>query len=111
MEASVPARFAAATTSSVAIDWSDHEAISCPPPIKGGDCADPEASWGRRKSHQPGQKEELFFGYELEAATMVKEEGGPGVPELVRRILITSRHIDPAGRLRRFPSTDAGAQR
>lgn len=96
VEASVPVRFAAATTS-VAVDWSDHETFSNPPPIKGGACADPEASWGRRKSSQPGQKDELFFGYELSAATMVNEEGRPAVPELVRRILITSCHIDPPG--------------
>lgn len=94
LEASIPARFAAASAS-LAVDWSDHETFSCPPPVKGGDCADAEASWGRRKSSQPGQKDELFFGYELQAATMVNEEGDVRVPELVRRILLTSCHVDP----------------
>jgi hypothetical protein len=94
IEASVP-RWAAAATSALAIDWSDHETFSVPPLKKGGHCADPEASWGRRKSSQPGCKDELFFGYELSAATMVKEENGPAVPELVRRILVTSCHVDP----------------
>jgi hypothetical protein len=94
LEASVPPCWAEAT-SSLAVDWSDHESFSAPPLKGGGDCADPEASWGRRKSAQPGQKDELFFGYELQAATMVKEERGPAVPELVRRILVTNCHVDP----------------
>jgi hypothetical protein len=94
LEASVP-RSVADATKSLAIDWSDHESFSAPPPKKGGHCADPEASWGRRKSDQPGAKDELFFGYELSAATMVNEEGGPAVPELVRRLLLTSCHVDP----------------
>jgi hypothetical protein len=94
IEASIPDRFAQASAS-LAIDWSDQETFSSPPPKKGGSCADPEASWGRRKSCQPGQKDELFFGYELQAATMVGDEGTPAVPELVRRILITACHVDP----------------
>jgi hypothetical protein len=96
MEASVPERFAA-MTSALAVDWSDHESFSAPPPHKGGTCADDEASWGRRKCDQPGHKDELFFGYEIQAATMVAEEGGPPAPELVRRILMTSCHVDPPG--------------
>jgi hypothetical protein len=94
LEASVP-EWVAQATASLAIDWSDHETFSCPPPQKGGTCADPEATWGRRKSNQPGQKDEKFFGYELQAATMVGEESGPCVPELVRRILLTNCHVDP----------------
>lgn len=94
MEASVPSDVTARTRD-LAVDWSDHETFSCPPSHPGGDCADPEASWGRRKCDQPGRKDELFFGYELQAATMVNEEGGSPVPELVRRILITSCAIDP----------------
>jgi hypothetical protein len=94
LEASVPT-WVSGTSRAQAVDWSDHETFSLPPPTKGGPCADPEASWGRRKSSQPGQNDELFFGYELQAATMVKEEDGPAVPELVRRILITNCHVDP----------------
>jgi hypothetical protein len=94
LEASVP-RWVSDATSALAVDWSDHESFSLPPPKKGGECADPQASWGRRKSSQPGHKDELFFGYELSAATMVKEENGPAVPELVRRILLTACHVDP----------------
>jgi hypothetical protein len=94
LEASVP-RWVSEATKALAVDWSDHETFSLPPPHKGGPCADPEASWGRRKSNQPGQRDEKFFGYELQAATMVGEEGGPAVPELVRRILLTNCHIDP----------------
>jgi hypothetical protein len=96
VEASVPARFAAMSRA-LAVDGSDHESFSAPPPTKGGACADTEASWGRRKCDQPGRKDELFFGYEIQAATMVKEEAGAPVPELVRRILLTSCHVDPPG--------------
>jgi hypothetical protein len=94
LEASIPSTVRDATRAQ-AVDWSDQATFSTPPPTKGGPCADPEASWGRRKSSQPGQRDEKFFGYELQAATMVKEEGGPAVPELVRRILITNCHVDP----------------
>jgi hypothetical protein len=93
LEASVPVEVKE-LSASLAVDWSDHESFSCPAP-KDGHCADDEASWGRRKSHQPGMSDELFFGYELQAATMVREERGPAVPELVRRMLLTSCHLDP----------------
>ena len=43
-------------------------------PKKGGDCADPEASWGHRRGKGPGQKDELFFGCYFSLATMVKDE-------------------------------------
>jgi hypothetical protein len=79
---------------SYAVDWTDLETWSRPPP-KNGDCADPEASWGHRRSHGPGERDELFFGYYLQAATLVKEEAGPEVPELVRRIQLGSCHVDP----------------
>jgi len=94
MEASIPEEVSAATAS-LAVDWSDLEAFSNPPAERDGPCADPEASWGRRKCDAPGRKDELFFGYELQAATMVNEEGDAAVPELVRRITITSCHVDP----------------
>ena len=58
-------------------------------------CADPEASWGHRRGNHPGQKDEAFYGYYLQAATTVKDEHGPEVPELVRRMQLTSCHIDP----------------
>jgi hypothetical protein len=95
LEASIPAAHKNATRA-LAVDWSDLETFSCPPPAKGGDCADPEASWGHRHGDSPGQKDELFYGYYLSAATMVKEENGPPVPELARRMTQTSCHLDPA---------------
>lgn len=94
IEASIPEAYKAITTS-YAVDWSDQEAFSCPPKEPGGPCADPEASWGRRKSGAPGVKDELFFGYEIQAATLVKEEGGEAVPELARRITLTTCSVDP----------------
>jgi hypothetical protein len=95
MEASVPTEFKDQSRS-LAVDWSDHESFSTPPPKKGGACADPEAS-RRRKCDHPGRKDELFFGYEIQAATMVRDEHGPVVPELVRRILLSSCHVAPPG--------------
>ena len=58
-------------------------------------CADPEASWGHRNSNLPGPKGEMFFGYYLSAATMTRDEDGPPVPELTRRITLSSCHADP----------------
>jgi hypothetical protein len=80
-------------TSSLAIDWSDLESYSRPSSKDEPDCADKEASWGHRSG--AGQKDELFFGYFLSVATMVKEEDGDKVPELARRISVTTCATDP----------------
>jgi hypothetical protein len=37
----------------------------------------------------------MFFGYYLPAATMVREETGPEVPGLTRRMTLSSCHTDP----------------
>jgi hypothetical protein len=95
LEASIPAGHKN-TTRSLAVDWSDLETFSCPPPVRGGDCADPEASWGHRRGDSPGQKDELFYGYYVSAGTMVTEENGPAVPELARRMTLTTCHPGPA---------------
>jgi hypothetical protein len=116
-------------SSSYAVDWTDLETWSCPPPKPRADrpdptpadpeqptpddsdsdsdsdseddgcCADPEASWGHRRGNHPGQKDELFYGYYLQAVTAVNDEHGPHVPELARRMLLTSCHIDPPAAL------------
>jgi hypothetical protein len=70
LEASIPDEYKD-TTRALAVDWTDLETFSCPPPAKGGDCADPEASWGHRRGDNPGQQDELFYGYYASAATMV----------------------------------------
>ena len=72
------------------------ETFSRPPPHGTSDCADPEASWGHRSGGGPGQDSELFFGYYASAATMMREEHGPPVPELARRMTVCSCHPDPA---------------
>ena len=82
-------------SSSYAVDWTDLETFSCPPPKGGGDCADPEATWGHRRGNSPGERDETFFGYYLQVVTAVKEERGPAVAELVRRIQIGSCDVDP----------------
>jgi hypothetical protein len=122
------------SASSYAVDWTDHETWSLPPPKKPAptadssapatanpvrdttpedhdasltandttdqlpptpSCADPEASWGHRRGDAPGQHDELFFGYYLQAATIVNDEHGPPVPELARRMHLSSCDHDP----------------
>ena len=94
LEASIPDRFKAAS-SSLAVDWSDLETFSRPPPAKGGPCADPGASWGHRKDNLAGSQDELFFGYYLSAAITMPDETGPPVPELARRATLSSCRHDP----------------
>jgi len=94
LEASVAER-AGPLSSSVAVDWTDVESFACPPVPEVRPSADAEASWGHRRGTGPGQKDQLFFGYYLSAATMVNDEAGPAVPELVRRATLSSCHVDP----------------
>jgi hypothetical protein len=95
LEASVPDQFKDASTS-LAVDWTDVETFSRPPSRGTSDCADPEASWGHRSGGGPGQDSELFFGYYCPAGTMMREEHGPAVPELARRMTACSCRHDPA---------------
>jgi hypothetical protein len=94
LEASVPEQFKDASTS-LAVDWTDLESFSRPPPARGGDCADPEASWGHRKNNLLRSEDELFYGYYASAAIMMPEENGPPVPELARRATVSSCRHDP----------------
>jgi hypothetical protein len=94
LEASVPREFRDAS-SSLAVDWTDLESFSRPPPRGTSDCADPEASWGHRKSNLRHDDDELFFGYYLSAAVMTADEQGPAVPELARRMTLSSCRNDP----------------
>jgi hypothetical protein len=94
-EASIPPEHKN-TTRALAIDWSDLETFSRPPPRGTTGCADPEASWGHRNTNLPGPKGEMFFGYYIGAATMSREETGPPVPEFARRITLASCRHDPA---------------
>jgi hypothetical protein len=108
LEASVPQEFTGASTS-LAVDWTDLESFSRPPPARGGPCADPEASWGHRKDNLAGGEDELFYGWYLSAAIMVPDEHGPPVPELARRATVSSCRHDPvpafAGALTSMPAT------
>jgi hypothetical protein len=94
LESSVPQQFTDASTS-LAVDWTDMESFSRPPPAKGGPCADPEASWGHRKNNLLRSENELFFGYYLSAGIMMPDEGGPAVPEFARRATASSCRHDP----------------
>jgi hypothetical protein len=108
LEASVPDQHKNASTS-LAVDWTDLESFSRPPPAKGGPCADPEASWGHRKNNLLRSEDELFYGYYLSAGIMTREENGPAVPELARRATLSSCRHDPvralAPVLTRMPAT------
>jgi hypothetical protein len=98
LEASIPADYKAGSTA-LAVDWTDLETFSRPPPARGGECADPEACWGHRRNNLPGIRAELFFGYYLQAAITMPEETGPPVPELARRATLTSCDHDPVPEL------------
>jgi hypothetical protein len=106
---------------SYAVDWTDQETWSRPPAKKPAsaddpapaanahglardhdgaqpprsDRADPDAAWGRRRGEHPGQADESFYGYYLQAITIVKDEHGPQAPELVRRMHLASCAHDP----------------
>jgi len=94
LEASIPDQFKDASTS-LAVDWTDLESFSRPPPHGTSDCADPEASWGHRKNNLLRSQDELFHGYYLSAGVMMPEENGPAVPEPARRATISSARHDP----------------
>ena len=94
LEASVPGKFKDASAS-LAVDWTDLESFSRPPPARGGNCADPGASWGHRKNNLLRSEDELFFGYYFSAAVMMPAENGPAIPELARRMTLSSCRHDP----------------
>ena len=95
LEASIPDQFTGASTS-LAVDWTDLDSFSRPPPARGGPCADPEAWWGHRKNNLLRSEDELFYGYYLSAGIMMPEENGPAVPEFARRATVSSCRHDPA---------------
>jgi hypothetical protein len=94
LEAAVPGQLKNASTS-LAVDWTDLESFSRPPPPGTSDCADPEASWGHRKNNLLRTQDELFYGYYLSGGIMVPDENGPAVPELARRATASSCRHDP----------------
>jgi len=99
LEASIPGRVKAASTS-LAADWTDVEAWARPVTHNAaGTGADPEAAWGHRNVNLKIARGEMFYGYYYSAVTMVNDENGPAVPELTRRITITSCAADPAAAL------------
>ena len=82
-------------SSDLAVDWTDLETFSRPPPARGGDCADPEASWGHRKNNLLRSEDELFYGYYLSAGIMMRDENGPAIPGFARRAALSSCRHDP----------------
>ncbi len=99
LEASIPDWVKAASTS-LAADWTDVEAWARPVAHDAaGTGADPEAGWGHRNVNLKIARGEMFYGYYYSAATMVKDDNGHAVPELTRRITVTSTARDPAAAL------------
>jgi hypothetical protein len=94
LEASIPQEFRHASRS-LAVDWTDLESFSRPPPARGGPCADPEAWWGHRKNNLLRSEDELFYGYYFSAGITMPDEGGPAVPEFARRATASSCRHDP----------------
>ena len=88
-------RNSSGTPASVAVDWTDLETFSRPPPRGTSDCADPEASWGHRRNNLRHDEDELFYGYYLSDAVTVPDEQGPPVAELARRMTVSSCRHDP----------------
>lgn len=96
VEASVPEGYKKAS-SSLAVDWTDYETWSRPRAKDDPQPAnDPTASWGHCKRNAPGAVDHLFFGFYPQVATMVVDERGPAVPELVRQIAFAPPRTDPA---------------
>ena len=90
---SIPAQLTG-TSTSLAVDWTDLDSFSRPPPRGTSDCADPEASWGGRDNLLRSQ-DELYWGWYLSAGIMVPEENGPAVPEFARRATVSSCRHNP----------------
>lgn len=96
VEASIPEAYRSAS-SGLALDWTDHETWARPRDKDDPAPAnDPDASWGHAKRNAPGAKDCLFLGYYAQVATMVGDEGGALVPELIRRIAVAAPRRDPA---------------
>jgi hypothetical protein len=99
IDASVPEAYKNASRS-LAIDWTDHETWSRPRAKDDPEPAnDPDASWGHAKRNAPGAVDHLFFGYYAQAATMVKDERGEDIPELVRAVVFLAPRKDPAANM------------
>jgi len=96
IEASIASEFKSAS-SSVAVDWSDHESFSRPPIANASTCADTEASWGHRNAGLA--KTDLFFGYYFQTVSMVRDETTQAIPELIRRLAVSTCSLDPPSQL------------
>ena len=55
----------------------------------------PEASWGHRRNNLLHDEDGVFFGYYLSDAVTVADEQGLPVPELARRMTVSSCRRDP----------------
>ena len=95
LEASIPEEFKDASTS-LAVDWTDVETFSRPAVPRHQRLRRPRSLLGTplRRRPRPGQRAVLRLL--PSAATMMREEHGPAVPELARRMTVCSCRHDPA---------------
>jgi len=95
LEASIPAGHKDASAA-LSADWTDTEAWSRPPRHGTTGCADPGSRPGAPQLQPPRTQRGDVLRLLLPGRTMTAEETGPPVPELARRMTLTSCHLDPA---------------
>ena len=82
-------------STSLAVDWTDLESFSRPPPPGAGPAPTPKPPGATARTTCCAAIDELFYGYYLSAAIMMREENGPAVPEFARRATVSSCRHDP----------------
>lgn len=85
LESSIPDQYK--SHGSYAVDWTDVDTWARGRKT-GGFQSDPTARWNYRRPKGP-HTEERYYGFREQVLTMVHDDGGPEVPELVRSLSIT----------------------
>jgi len=75
--------------------WTGPTWSPSPGPRPPGAAPAPTPWWGHRKNNLLRSQDELFYGYYLSAAIMMRQENGPAVPEFARRATVSSCRHDP----------------
>ena len=94
LEASIPAAHKN-TSTALAADWTDVETWSRPPRHGSTDCADPEAPGDTATPTSPAPKARCSSATTCRPPSWSRDENGPAVPELARRITLSGCDHDP----------------
>ena len=94
LEASIPDQFKDASTS-LAVDWTDLESFSRPPPHGPATAPTPRPRGGTARTTCCAAKTSCSTATISPPAVMMPEENGPAVPELARRATVSSCRHDP----------------